>query len=665
MNHAIQRAVATSNFKRGQVPKPRGVAYGPVVCLAAWLCVGQPAHGQTPLPDDFNPGANGGVNSLAVQADGKILVGGNFTTLGGQTRNYIGRLNADGSLDGSFNPGVGASLSYGESPWVNSLAVQADGKILVGGGFTTLGGQTRNCLGRLNADGSLDSGFNPGVGGSLPYGQSPWVYPLAVQADGKILVGGGFTTLAGQTRNYIGRLNPDGSLDSSFNPGADGLVQSLAVQADGKILVGGSFTTLGGQTRNCVGRLNADGSLDSSFNPGAGGQVATYVDSLAVQADGKIVVGGNLTTLGGQTRPGIGRVNADGSLDSSFSPGLRPFGSGDFVSCLAVQADGKILVGGYFTTLGGQTPPGIGRLNADGSLDSSFNPGAPWSVSGLAVQADGKILVGGSFTTLGGRMRNNIGRLNSTGPATQSLSYDGSTTTWLRGGTSPEVWRTTFDFSANAVDWVSFGAGTRIAGGWQLTNTLLPPSTGTIRARGFVAGGGRNCWFVEGYWGNLVVVGQPSSRTNDAGTTASFAVVANGAEPLGYQWLKNGLPLADGANVSGALTPTLTLSSVLWADAGQFAVVVTNASGSVTSMVAALTVNDPVITAQPASQIGLLRQNATLVFVQKLIPICSRKDGVVPQGQDRVFENVHLGHLAIGDFNFGEVVPRVQGALDP
>ena len=477
------------------------------------------------LDSSFNPGANGAVEALAVQADGKILVGGDFTTLRGQTRDYIGRLNADGSLDHSFNPRAGAS-AYVAS--VSSLAVQADGKILAGGAFTTLRRQPRNWIGRLNADGSLDSSFNPGADDGLV----PGVNSLAVQADGKILVGGDFLTLAGQTRNYIGRLNADGSVDTSFNPGlrgiynthsgiTNGFVNCIAVQADGKILVGGYFAGLDGQA-NCLGRLNANGSLDSSFNPGANAEAF----SLAVQADGKILVGGAFDTLGGQTRNCLGRLNADGSLDSSFNPGAS-----SYVYSLAVQADGKILVGGDFSTLGGQTRDYIGRLNADGSLDSSFNPGAGGLVANshpfvysLAVQADGKILVGGGFTTLGGQTRNNIGRLNNTGPATQSLSYDGSTIKWLRGGTGPEVWRTTFDFSTNAVNWVSLGAGTRIgglpagqAGGWQLTNTSLPSTKGTIRARGFVTGGEYNgsAWFVESGLSVVVPPSPPVILTRD------------------------------------------------------------------------------------------------------------------------------------------------------
>src|SRR5713101_4891876 len=111
------------------------------------------------------------------------------------------------------------------------------------------------------AQSPLPDSFNPGVGGA-----SPWVYALAVQADGKILVGGSFTMLGGDYRSSIGRLNADGTLDTSFNPGAGFYVYSLALQADGKIVVGGVFTTLGGQSHNGIGRLNADGTPDTSFN---------------------------------------------------------------------------------------------------------------------------------------------------------------------------------------------------------------------------------------------------------------------------------------------------------------------------------------------------------------------------------------------------------------
>ena len=230
----------------------------------------------------------------------------------------------------------------------------------------------------------------------------------------------------------------------------------------------------------------------------------------------------------------------------------------------------------------------------------------------LAVQADGKILVGGGFTTLGGQTRTNLGRLNATDPATQSLSFDGSTITWLRGGTSPEVWRTTFDWSSDGLLWTPVGDGTRIPGGWQPTNAVVPVNA-TIRARGFVTGGRYNGsgWFVEDYLG-LGWVAQPQSRTNDAGTTAAFGAVAGGMPPLSYQWYKDGAALADGSHIAGATTASLTLTNVLGADAGGYWLVVSNAYGARTSVVATLTVNDPVITVPPLSQNRELGEDATL-----------------------------------------------------
>ena len=147
--------------------------------------------------------------SIALQADGKILVGGDFTTIGGQTRNNIARLDATTGLADSFNPNANDTVS--------AIAVQADGKILVGGYFngTNIGGQTRNCIARLDPTTGLADSFDPNANGI--------VYAIAVQADGKILVGGVFagqTASADSTRNYIARLDPTTGLADSFNPNA-------------------------------------------------------------------------------------------------------------------------------------------------------------------------------------------------------------------------------------------------------------------------------------------------------------------------------------------------------------------------------------------------------------------------------------------------------------
>jgi uncharacterized delta-60 repeat protein len=409
------------------------------------------------------------VYAVAVQADGKTLIGGDFKNVRGVPRNHIARLNVDGSLDTTFDPGAQSGT---EDASVSSLAVQADGRILVGGYFTNLAGNARSNLGRLNANGSIDPSFNPGANGN--------VQCLALQTNGQILVGGLFTALAGQPRTNLARLNTNGTLDTSFSPAADGTVMSLAVQADQKILVGGTFNTLGGQARTNIGRLNSDGTLDNGFNPGA-----TYgVYCLAVQADQKILAGGDFTTLGGYSRTNIGRLNTNGVLDTTFSPSALcpgPFGYNGDVSSLQVQADGNILVGGNFTVLGGQPRTNLGRLDPTGTVDTNFNPGAGGSsarVDCLALQTN-RILVGGWFDKLGGQARNNLGRLMPDGGF--DLSFNPPA---IAGPIFPPPWGVGFaQVGTNML--IGRTAGVT----WYFTNNAVPP--GTIAYWGATNGGVR------------------------------------------------------------------------------------------------------------------------------------------------------------------------------
>jgi uncharacterized delta-60 repeat protein len=434
----------------------------------------------------FNPTPDNEVFAIAVQPDDKILLGGIFSNVGGRLSKLITRLNADGSLDSGFDSGDSGFNS------VDAIAVQPDGKIVVGGLFVTLAGQPRTNIGRLMADGSLDTSFDPGA--SAPPSKLPRVFAIAVQADGKILVGGRFEALGGQSRANIGRLNADGSLDTSFNPAVTGSeffppqVLAIVVQTDGKILVGGLFTGLGGQTRTHLGRLNPDGSPDATFNP----EVNSEVDAIALQADGKILVGGAFKTLGGQPRSHLGRLNPDGSLDADFKPGTDASG----VLTIALQADGKILIGGNFRMLGEQPRKGIGRLNSDGSLDT-FDPGIGPSISpvalvdSIALQADGKILAGGLFGTIGGQPRPYFARLLNTAPALQSLAANstGTEITWSRSGACPEVVRVTFEMSTDGLNYTLLGRGKRIQGGWKRSRLRLPKKRSFfIRARGYYAG---------------------------------------------------------------------------------------------------------------------------------------------------------------------------------
>src|ERR1700682_4494465 len=179
-------------------------------------------------------------------------------------------------------------------------------------------------------------GFDPNANGT--------VRVVVVQPDGKMLIGGDFTALspnggAAVTRNRIARLNPDGTLDTAFNPNANDSVYSIAGQADGKIVAVGFFTSIGGQTRNNIARLDATTGLADSFNPNANNGVV----SIAVQADGKILAGGDFNganSIGGQPRNFIARLDATTGLADSFDPNASRS-----VVAIAVQADGKILAG--------------------------------------------------------------------------------------------------------------------------------------------------------------------------------------------------------------------------------------------------------------------------------------------------------------------------------
>ncbi|MCB0793093.1 MAG: hypothetical protein KDB88_00020 [Flavobacteriales bacterium] len=356
------------------------------------------------LDASFDPGTglNIGSATVALQSDGMILIGGNFTSYNGVSRDRVARIDPDGTLDSTFDPGNGAN------GLVTCIVLQPDGKILIGGSFSSYNGIPRGSIARLNTDGGLDLTFDPGSGTSLT------VFSIAIQPDGKIIIGGNFTSFNGSGTDFIARLNTDGSLDNSFDPssGADNTVASISLQADGKILIAGFFSSYSGTPRNRIARLINDGSLDVSFDPGAGPDA--LLQTITQQPDGKILAGGPFSYYDGSGRNSIVRINVDGSMDASFDPGTGPTGNFIGIPSIAIQADGKILIGGGFTEYNGTPQNRIARLNADGSLDSAFDSGAgaDGQVSSIAVQPDGKILIGGSFTSYDGVARRGIARIN-------------------------------------------------------------------------------------------------------------------------------------------------------------------------------------------------------------------------------------------------------------
>lgn len=360
------------------------------------------------LDRNFNPNPGDIVYALATYPGGRTLVGGAFARLGGVTRPWLGRLNANGTLDATFQPVLNGV--------VQCIVVQPDGKILIGGQFGTVNAVNRNRIARLNADGGLDLTFNPGSAATTTTSQGPIVRCIVLQPDGKILVGGNFEAFNGLSRHAVARLNADGSLDPGFDPDAREYLTdlhsrgafSLALQADGKVLFGGQFLRVGGQPRNGLARVNADGSLDPTFTPAT---AQTSYNAIVVQADGRIVVGGGFSVLGGFAQRSLVRLNPDGSPDRDFALSL----DGSLVS-LFLQADGRILLSGFFTSVSGQPRAGFARVTANGAVDSSFitdltYPGTTHGpVSAVVTQADGTTMVGGTFTSIAGAAFSNLAR---------------------------------------------------------------------------------------------------------------------------------------------------------------------------------------------------------------------------------------------------------------
>jgi uncharacterized delta-60 repeat protein len=366
------------------------------------------------LDTTFNPGtgANNSVYSTSIQSDGKIIIGGYFTSFNGTAKKYITRLNADGTLDSSFNSGTGADN------YVLTTSFQNDGKIIMGGWFTTYNSNIRNYIARLNSDGTLDSSFNSGTS---QYGT---VYTSKIQTNGKIIIGGNFGSYNGCFRGRMARINIDGEIDYPFNSGtaADNFVRASSIQSDDKIIIGGDFTSYFGVPRNKIARLNADGTLDTSFNPGTGANGPIY--KIAIQNDGKIIIGGDFTSYNGITINRIARLNVNGTLDTSFNPGT---GANDYVYTISIQGDGKIIIGGNFDTYNGIVKESLARINTDGTLDNTFyNP--QYYINGgiltTSIQSDGKIIIGGSFSNINNISRNRIARLNTDGTLDNSFNVN-------------------------------------------------------------------------------------------------------------------------------------------------------------------------------------------------------------------------------------------------
>ena len=339
-----------------------------------------------------NVGLFGRIGVMAIQPDGKLVVAGNFSQMNGVRRPSIARINADGTVDTSF---VSES---GFSSVPLRLAIQADGKILAVGFFSTYNGVDRQGIARLNADGSLDNGFVTAIPPTETVGA------VSIQSDGKILIAGSFTSVNGTPKTGIARLNPEGTLDNSFSAlfGTPQLTE-IFQQADGKIMVGGGFSGVNGFNRSGMVRLNNDGSLDQTFN--SSGVIGARI---YIQPDGKYLY----SSVGN-----VGRRNSDGTADPTFTVAVfdSTDSNGRSVDAVVLQPDGTVIVGGRFDKVGTITRRNLVRLTPTGSIDTLFAPvGTDLPVRAMVRQADGKIVVAGEFTKIETVTRPGIARLSIT-----------------------------------------------------------------------------------------------------------------------------------------------------------------------------------------------------------------------------------------------------------
>src|SRR5713226_596035 len=277
-----------------------------------------------------------------------------------------------GSLDADFNPPlVAAANNPGAAVYV--VALQPDGQILIGGLFFAVSGTNLLVnIARLNPDGSIDPSFLPGRVADTGY-----VDAIGVQPDGKIVVGGSFYSSRGGAPVNLLRLNADGTVDSGFFrfSSVDGPVNAVLLQSDGKILIGGGFTVVDGMLRQSLARLNADGTIDSGFDACVASTAGSGGTSLAVQNNGQILASGTFVFNSGLYRDGLARLSACGVLDASYArePGVNA-GAVVFISVL--RNTGELLLGGNFGTFHNYSRSGLAQLNTNGNVEMTFSPGA-------------------------------------------------------------------------------------------------------------------------------------------------------------------------------------------------------------------------------------------------------------------------------------------------
>jgi len=351
---------------------------------------------------DMSVGANGTVNVIFPLPDGRVLVGGEYTSIQGSPIMFLARLNADGSLDNTFDTGTGLSSS------VTRILPYGQDQLLIVGNFTVINGEVRNRIAVLNSDGSLDMNFPDVLGMTVQR-----IEAVAVQQDGKIVVGGDITA----PHNGIARINADGSLDNSFNPGtgiwapSEPKILDLIIRPDGGIVAVGIFSEFDGNNVGGVVQLQADGSFNPfANNSGTGADGAIF--DVEPMPEGQMLLSGIFSSYDGNTSTGTVLVATDLGFTLPAVVGIGFSGGLSLVRRAHYTPDGKIILVGNFTQYAMTQANAIIRLNSDLTVDLSFNSGQGSNdIFFVASSWDGRLLLGGTLTLYDGNPTGRLARI--------------------------------------------------------------------------------------------------------------------------------------------------------------------------------------------------------------------------------------------------------------
>lgn len=371
-------------------------------CLEARLC-GQagaldPSFSVSPDPSDI-------VFDVALPSTTQIIVNGIFGEIGGVSRQFLARLGTNGAVDSAFDPGATFEGPYA----VAGIGFQTQGRLVVLRQYVDSNFELVAKLCRFLANGSRDADFQ-----TLP-GPDYQISAFAIQPDNRIVIVGSFDEVEGRTRHRVARLLGNGAIDTSFSQ-TNGIVEcptAVLVQSNGKILVAGVARLDESTLLNPLVRLNSSGSLDTSFAQGLAimGQDPSHyaaLEATAVDANGRIYVGGQFVNAAGVAAPGIARLKSDGTLDPGFDAS-RAFAAGTRIRKIRIASDGKILAAGSLLAANGATIANLVRLDTAGYLDPAFDilagagdTFAKYQVMDFAIQANGRIIAALHYAPEGG-----------------------------------------------------------------------------------------------------------------------------------------------------------------------------------------------------------------------------------------------------------------------